>query len=228
MPNDEGKITFIDLYNKITGQAWSMFDGEVEDKEEFETTVTTSIQKALSALWCSYKFVFRNKKSKITTRAGISEYNRPNGNIIRKTVGGKNVYGIKIDKNFLNYAPDYEILEEKSGKPEAFFIQNDKICLYPTPDKAYTVNVEYLTFNAACDSEGTEKANLKEETDYINIDERYADLFENTLMPLAMTYLIASDTDENFSQYKAQYENAYKNLIEMCKGADIEKTIGWR
>lgn len=221
-------LTLLDLYNRITGQAWSMFDSEVEDKEEFETSVTTSIQKALSALWCSYKFVFRNKKYKFKTRSGVSEYSRPNGNIIQKTIRGSKVYGIKCGKKFLLYEPDYEVLEDKTGEPEAFFIQYDKICLYPTPDKSYDIEVEYITFDAACDEDGETKANLVEETDYINIEERYEDLFEKALMPLAMTYLIASESDENFSQYKEQYERAYKNLIDFCRGADIDKRIGWR
>lgn len=221
-------ITFLDIYNKITGQAWSMFDSEVEDKDEFETTVTTSIQKALSALWNSYKFTFRDKKYTLKTVAGKAEYSRPNGNIVKKTVGGRSVYGIRYGKNFLSYNPDYEILEEKEGEPESFCMLNDKICIYPTPDKVYDLNVEYLSFEAACDKDGNTKFNLEEDTDYINIEEQYEDLFEKALMPLAMTYLIASETDENFSQYYAQYETAYKNLIEYCRGADIDKTYGWK
>ena len=48
------------------------------------------------------------------------------------------------------------------------------------------------------------------------------------LMPLAMVYAIASETDENHSGYKRQYDEAYKNLIEFSRGIDIEKRIGWR
>lgn len=221
-------ITFLDIYNKITGQAWSMFDSEVEDKEEFETNVTTSIQKALSALWCSFNFVFREKSYTLKTVAGKSEYNRPRGNIIKKTVGGRNVYSMKYGKKFLPYERDYEILEDKTGEPESFALLNDKICIYPTPDAAYDIKVDYLTFEAACNADGDTKFNLEEDDDYINISEDYEDLFEKCLMPLAMTYLIASDTDENFSQYHKQYETAYKNLIDFCRGADIDKTIGWK
>ncbi|DAB04745.1 TPA: hypothetical protein CPT89_01050 [Candidatus Gastranaerophilales bacterium HUM_11] len=221
-------ITFLNLYNEITGQAWSMFDSEVDDKEEFETSVTTSIQKALSALWCSYKFAFRYKKYKFKTKKGVSEYSRPNGNIVQKTIRGSKVYGIKYNKNFLGYEPDYEVLEEKEGEPERFFIQYDKICLYPVPDDAYDIEVKYIAFDAACNEDGETKANLEDETDYINIDEQYEDLFKMALMPLTMTYLIASESDENYSQYKEQYEKAYKNLIDFCKGAEIDKRIGWR
>ena len=40
-------IKYIDLYNDVTGQPWSMFDGDVESEDEFESTVKLSIQKAL-------------------------------------------------------------------------------------------------------------------------------------------------------------------------------------
>lgn len=221
-------ITLIDLYNKVTGQAWSMFDGEIEDADEFESSVTSSIQKALSALWCSYKFPFRNKTLTISTVSGTSNYDTPNGNIAEKTINGSKVYGVKIGNSFLKYEPDYETLETKSGKPEKFYVKNDKIYLYPTPDDVYSVDVEYWSFFAACTTAGVSKANLVDDTDYIDIPDKYLDLFLNALMPLTMVYAIASDTDENTSGYQRQYEKAYKNLIEFTRGIEIDKRIGWR
>lgn len=221
-------ITLIDLYNDITGQAWSMFDGDVEAQDEFESSVTSSIQKALSAIWCSYKFPFRNKTQTIKTKKGVATYTTPNGNIAQKTINNKKVYSIKIGKEYLQYEPNYELLEDKEGKPEKFYYKNDNLYLYPTPDDSYTVEVEYWTIFAACDEDGTSKATLEEENDYIDIPEKYEHLFKMALMPLAMVYAIASETDENNSGYQKQYDNAYKNLIEFSRGIDIEKRIGWR
>lgn len=221
-------ITLIDLYNDITGQAWSMFDGDVEAQDEFESSVTSSIQKALSAIWCSYKFPFRNKTQIIKTKKGVATYSTPNGNIAQKTINNKKVYSIKIGKEYLQYEPNYELLEDKEGKPEKFYYKNDNLYLYPTPDDNYTVEVEYWTIFAACDEDGTSKATLEEENDYIDIPEKYEHLFKMALMPLAMVYAIASETDENNSGYQKQYDNAYKNLIEFSRGIDIEKRIGWR
>lgn len=222
-------ITFIDLYNDITGQAWSMFDGEVEDKEEFETTVTTSIQKALSMLWNTYQFPFRNKTKKFTTKNGKVDYNCPNGNIVTKTVDGKTVFAINCNRKYLEFVDDVEVLEEKTGEPKQFSIKNDKIYLYPTPDDTYTVSVDYLDMFCAIDgAEGTAKANLKEDEDYLNIPEKYEDVFRNTILPLAMTYLIASETDENYSAYWRQFQLALDVLLECTLGINKDKTIGWR
>lgn len=220
-------ITFIDLYNKMTGQAWSMFDGEVESMDEFETSVTTSIQKALNTLWCSYKFPFRNKTQKINVRSGIQTYSTPNGNIAQKIVNGRKVYGIKIGKNYLGYESDYETLEDKAGVPVSFFIKNDKIHLYPVPDDNFVMEVEYWTTFCACDEDGESKATLEADTDYIDIPEKYEHLFEAALLPLCMVYAIASEADENYSGYQKQYDEAYKILCDYARGVELDKKIGW-
>ena len=221
-------ITYLDLYNDMTGQAWSMFDGEAESMDDFETSVTTSIQKALNTLWCSYKFPFRNKTKTFQTRSGRAYYSTPDGNIAQKTVNSKRVYGVKIGSGFLDYEPDYETLDEDTGTPESFYVKNDKLYLYPTPDGIYKVSVEYWTIMPACDEEGNAKATLEDEGDYINIDEKYEYLFKAALLPLCMVYAIADDSDENHSGYKRQYDDAYKILIEFTRGLEVDKRIGWR
>ncbi|MCM1296183.1 MAG: hypothetical protein NC311_11635 [Muribaculaceae bacterium] len=220
-------ITYIDLYNEMTGQAWSMFDGEVEAVDEFETSVTTSIQKALNTLWNSYKFPFREKTKNIRIKGGNNIYSTPSGNIIKKSINGKKRYLVKIDKTYLEYDDSIELLEDEAGTPEKFTIKNDKIYLYPIPDKNYTLEVEYWSIFSACDENGTSKATLEEEKDYIDISEKYENLFKMALLPLCMMYAISSETDEYYSGYKKQYEDAYKILIEYTKSIDKEKRIGW-
>lgn len=212
-------LTFIDLYNDITGQAWSMFDSETENKEEFEKSVTTSIQKALTHLWFEYEYEFRKKYKKLTTRVNKIDYALPFGQI-----DNKDVY---CENETLCYLANNKGLEDKIGKPEYFYIIKNKICLYPVPDNVYIIDVGYLSMLPACDKFGEEKANLIEETDYINIDETYEDLFKNTLLPLAMMYLIASESDENYSAYQWQYENALKKLKKNTSVVKKERVIGW-
>lgn len=222
-------IKFIDLYNKITGQAWSMFDGEIESEEEFETTVTTSIQKALTSLYCNYKFPFRYKTYTIKTRANKNKYNTPDGNITTTTYKGETVFDIKCNGNYLEYDPNIEILENVTGVPTKFFIKNDNIVVFPIPDDSYTIEVEYLNILPAIDGETEEqKGTLEKEEDYIDLPEKYDILFKNTLLPFAMTYLIASETDENYSAYMKQYLLALDILLEYTKAISLDKIIGWK
>ena len=218
-------LTLIDLYNDITGQAWSMFDGDVEAQDEFEKSVTSSIQKALNELWCSYKFPFRNKTMSFRTRSGVFSYSAPNGNIATEMVKGKREYCVRIGKKYLEYEPDYKTLEEKEGEPEKFYYHNDKLYLYPTPDATYKVDVDYWALFSACNKEEESKATLELEDDYIDIPEKYEHVFKMALLPLAMTVAIANETDENYSGYYKQYEKAYKILIDFCRGLDTEKRM---
>ena len=220
-------ITYIDLYNDMTGQAWSMFDGDVEAVDEFEKSVTTSIQKALNNLWCSFAFPFREKTLTFKTKNGVAAYNTPNGNIIKKSINGKSTYLIRIGNEYLEQKQDYEISEEASGKPEYFYLKNDKIYLYPTPDDNYTVNVDYLTIFTSKARNGISKLTLENADDYIDIPPKYDMLFKSALLPFAMTYAIASETDENYSGYMQQYRDAYKTLIDETKGMEKDKVIGW-
>lgn len=222
------KLTYIDLYNEVTGQAWSMFDGDVEAQDEFEKSVTTSMQKALSALWCSYKFPFRLKELTLETESGVSSYKKPHGNISQFIVDRSRVYGVRIGGTYLNLEKNYRTLEEKSGKPTSFYIKNDKLYLYPTPDAAYEVNIEYWSMFAACDSEGNEKATFTEEDDYIDIPEEYNEIFKNAFITKCMVIAIANHQDENFSGYKEQFDEAYKILVDYVRGVETDKTIGWR
>ena len=215
-------LTYLDIYNEVSAQAWSMFDTDAENKEDFETAMSTSIQKALSEVWHSYPYPFRIKKQKIKTRAGKANYAAPNGNIITKSFNGSEVYSIRIGKDYLTYNEDY-IEGTETGTPTSFYIDDNYIYLDPIPDDAYDVVIEYLTLVVGFDSDENEIYTLQNETDYLDIPEKYETLFKNVLITKAMVYVIASPEDENYPGYQQQYEEAYRILIDYCNGIEIKK-----
>ena len=220
-------LTFLDIYNEVAGQAWSMYDGDAESVDEMESALKSSINKALSEIWCSYPFPFRIKTMTIATREGVNEYETPNGNILKKTVSGTQVYSIRIGTDYLEYLDDYETFEVKSDKPTGFYISNENIYLYPTPDSVYTVTIEYLTLAIGEDDFGTAIYSLQKEEDAINIPEKYENIFKNVLITKSMLYAIASETDENYSGYKEQYDKAYKILLNYTSGLEKERRVYW-
>lgn len=220
-------LTFLDIYNEVAGQAWSMYDGDAESVDEMESALKSSINKALSEIWCSYPFPFRIKTLTIATREGGNEYETPNGNILKKTVSGTQVYSIRIGTDYLEYLDDYETFEVKSGKPTGFYISNENIYLYPTPDNVYTVTIEYLTLAIGEDDFGSAIYSLQKEEDAINIPEKYENIFKNVLITKSMLYAIASETDENYSGYKEQYDKAYKILLNYTSGLEKERRVYW-
>ena len=220
-------ITFLDLYNECAGQPWSMFDNDAESADDFESSMRISINKAVSYLWNYQPWNFRINTSKITTKANKAGYALPEGIIINKVINGENTYGVRYGKTYLTYASDYEILDEKEGEPEQFYIEGDTLYIYPTHNKAYTIKLKYLNQSYALDSDDNEIYELKEDSDYLNIPEKYETIFKNCVISLAMIYAIADESDENHSGYVKQYEDALAVLIDYCKNGTIDKNIVW-
>ena len=221
-------IKFIDLYNEVAQQAWSMYDSDVTEKDEFESALKSSIQKALSEIWCSYNFPFRLKTQKIKPKPNKAEYELPNGKIFIKTINGREKYSIKCGPVFLDYLDNYETLDPddtETGECEYFFIKGDKLYLYPTPDDVYTVQIEYYTLVVGENKDEEDIYTLEDEDDTLNIPEKYEVLFKNALETLALAYSIADTTDENYEQYMIQHKRAYKLLTDYCSGIEYQKRI---
>ena len=99
--------------------------------------------------------------------------------------------------------------------------------LYPTPDKEYTVEIEYQTLQMGKNADDEPIFELVNEDDVIDIPAKYETVFKNALITLSMVYGIADESDENYSSYHRQYRNAYKTLIRYSKGIDKENRITW-
>lgn len=220
-------LTLLDIYNECAGQPWSMFDNDAISKEDFESAMKISINKALSYLWNYQDWSFRFAKKTTRTKPNIAEYSLPNGTLIRKTIDGTERYGIKYEGNYLAYEPSYELLDEETGEPESFYISGDKYYIYPTPDASYVINLSYLKLTSVLSEKDEPKYELEEDTDYIDIPEKYEVIFKNCLISLSMMYAIAEETDENYSAYRKQYEDALMVLMKYCKDTITNKNIVW-
>ena len=220
-------LQFLDIYNECAGQPWSMFDADAESIDDLESALKISINKAVSFLWNYQPWSFRVYETNIRTKTGKADYTIPDGIILKKTINGAEKHFVKYNGKFLEYISDYEVLDEQYGEPRGFYVDGETLYLYPTPDKPYTIDVKYLLFPYGLNADEDEIYELKEEDDYINIPEKYETLFKNCLISLAMLYAIADETDENYSGYKQQYEDALDVLIEYCRNGVVDRNIVW-
>lgn len=220
-------LTFLDLYNECAGQPWSMFDADAENEEDLESALKTSINKAISFLWNYQPWSFRVNRTSIKTKANKANYTIPNGIILKKSMKNVDKYAVTYGNEFLDYLQDYEILEDEIGEPKGFYIDGEDLYIYPTPDNAYTINIRYLLLPYGLSAEDDEIYELNEEDDYINIPEKYEVLFKNCLISLAMMYAIADESDENYSGYKKQYEDALDTLTKYCRNSVVDRYIVW-
>ena len=218
-------LTLLNIYNSVASQAWSMFDDEVDSKSEFENVLLSSINKALSDLWCSTDFSFRRRTEEIILMEDSNEYDLPDGNLVSNNVNGKKGFIVSINGENLEYLENKPTDLSKKGKPTSFFIENDYIYFYPTPDKVYEVSLDYYTLAVGLDVKGNPIYALKEESDFIDIPQKLEELFKNALITKTMLYSIASDNDENYSNYKRQFETAYKLLLKYSAGKSPERKV---
>ena len=220
-------INFLDLYNDVASQPWSMFDSGATVKEDFEPALVSSINKAIIDIWYSYPFSFRIKKYGFSTMANYQSYELPNGNILNESSIEDNLFAVKRDNSYLNYNPDISENEEKFGTPTEFYIEDDKIVLYPIPDKRYHVSIKYLTLSIGFDKDDNEIFYLENTTDYIDIPQKYESLFKNTILAKALVDSIASVNDENYAGYRLQFDKAYKLLIKVSNPVKKSMSISF-
>ena len=215
-------ITLLDLYNTAATQEWSMYDNDATSGDEFEKSLVLALNKALQEILYSYEFNFRNRTHILFTIPRINTYDLPNG-MIKKNLEGD--YCVKLGTKFLKRIETPEKLDEKSGIPEGFYLNNDKIYFYPTPNEQSIVTIDYITLCIGENKDGEEIFTLKEDDDVVFVPTHLEELLKNAVISRAMLNSIASESDENFSAYKKQSETAYRLLVKYAKGVDGEKKI---
>ena len=218
-------ITLLDLYNMVASQSWSMFDNDAENKNDFNPALLSAINKALVEIWCSYPFPFRRKEITITTQTALNEYNLPDGIIEQKITKSGEKYAVKTGRNFLDFIEYPEDLEFVAGKPEGFFINNDKLSFYPVPDGVYNIKICYHTFSVGIDSSLQPIYALVDADDVIVIPDEYKQLFLNALCAKSMMYALTSPRDENYAGYAILFEKAYKLLIRAVGGRKKNRKV---
>lgn len=218
-------LTLLDLYNECASQPWSMYDAEAESIDDLEGALKISINKALSHIWNLHDWSFRYTDMKLNMTKGRKSYSTPDGIIAETVIDKKTKHCVKYNKKFLDYVDDYEVKEEKAGEPEGFYKKGEQLYFYPTPDQSYQVEITYLLMPYGLDEEGAYVYELKNEDDYVNIPEKYEAMFKNCLISLAMMYAIAEETDENYSSYERQYNDALMVLMDYCKDSIEDKRV---
>lgn len=214
-------ITLLDLYNTAASQEWAMYDNDAESQAELEESLIIDLNKALMEIIYSYPFNFRERTHVLFTQSRFNSYDVPKGLILKDDCGN---YRVRINSNLLKRLENLPI-DDKMGIPEFFYIQGDKIILYPTPCERYIVTIDYLTLAIGENAEGEDVYALKNQDDSLLVPEHLEELLKNAVISRAMLNSIASENDENYSAYKKQSETAYKLLVKYSKGAGVEKSM---
>ncbi|MBE7711367.1 MAG: hypothetical protein E7Z92_04425 [Cyanobacteria bacterium SIG31] len=215
-------ITLLDLYNATASQEWAMYDNDALSDAEFEDSLVLALNKAILDIYASYDFPFRERTHLILTFPKMDAYDLPSGLIKRD---GKGRHLVKYNSKILNHIENSSELEMKLGVPEGFYIQNDKIVLYPVPIEKGMVTIDYMTLTIGETQSGEEIYSLKNDTDILSVPVHLEELMKEAIITRTMLKTIASETDENYSAYLKQADRAYKLLVKYAKGVRLDKSV---
>lgn len=200
---------------------WSIIDPEPTSFDEIEFHTKQAIQQAHAAIWGLDDWFFRVVKEIKTIPSGQNHINAPAGSIVNIKADGANSY-LRHEEN-----PDFPA--ETSGAVKSFWVEADsdgnRLMFRPVPETDTDVQIRYLTLLKARAADGTPKANLELEDDYINIPPEWEEPYLNALKNKAMVYLIVDNTDENWLPYKEQFEEQYQVALTALRGVKSETFI---
>lgn len=207
--------TYYDIIKDVSNLRWSIVDPEPESFAEVQKAVKLAIPQAHSYIWGLSDFPFKSKKEAINLTLGQTSVLAPKGQIISLHIEG--------NKSFLTpiQVEEVDLLEPKRGTPQYYWIeftdQGATINLYPQPDKPMILVARFETNQKAKNVNGELKANLTDINDTLNLpqDETIEDLYLHCLYTKAMEYLIADATDENYAPYQKEFDEAYRNLLNL-------------
>ena len=117
-------LTLLDLYNSTASQEWAMYDNDAVSDSEFEASLVIALNKAITDIYSSFEFPFRERTHIILTIPKVSGYDMPAG-LIKKDSSGN--YQVKYNSAMIKLIEDPFRLDDKLGIPEGFYIKNDKI-----------------------------------------------------------------------------------------------------
>lgn len=194
----------------------SMIDPEdIADTSSEEFISLRRIQQGCHSELCNRKdFPFKEHNKTIKTKVGQSEYANPDGTIVSLWVKG-NTKKMTYDKNI-------RLLREASGNPTTYGVNsNDKIVLYPTPDKVYEVDVTYNSTKNVIDTEGNYSYTITIGST-LDIPERVQHLYFDALEYRVLFEYMRKVTNPRLDETEQLFEAKWQAFLDASRTVDSE------
>lgn len=194
----------------------SMIDPEdIADTSSEEFTSLRRIQQGCHSELCNRKdFPFKEHNKTIKTKVGQSEYANPDGTIVSLWVKG-NTKKMTYDKNI-------RLLREANGNPTTYGVNsNDKIVLYPTPDKVYEVDITYNSTKNVIDTEGNYSYTITIGST-LDIPERVQHLYFDALEYRVLFEYMRKVTNPRLDETKQLFEAKWQAFLDASRTVDSE------
>lgn len=194
----------------------SMIDPEdIADTSSEEFTSLRRIQQGCHSELCNRKdFPFKEHNKTIKTKVGQSEYANPDGTIVSLWVKG-NTKKMTYDKNI-------RLLRESNGNPTTYGVNsNDKIVLYPTPDKVYEVDVTYNSTKNVIDTDGNYSYTITVGST-LDMPERVQHLYFDALEYRVLFEYMRKVTNPRLDETEQLFESKWQAFLDASRTVDSE------
>lgn len=194
----------------------SMIDPEdISDTSSEEFISLRRIQQGCHSELCNRKdFPFKEHNKTIKTKVGQSEYANPDGTIVSLWVKG-NTKKMTYDKNI-------RLLREANGNPTTYGVNsNDKIVLYPTPDKVYEIDVTYNSTKNVIDTEGNYSYTITIGST-LDIPERVQHLYFDALEYRVLFEYMRKATNPRLEETEGLFEDKWQAFLDASRTVDSE------
>ena len=201
---------YLDLCNEVINLMSYLPAKKMEDLDTPEgRLIKQKMNELLREICCGEHdtWKFRERKKRIYMAEGKQDYKLPEGHIIYIRPEDK------TNRPPLIYSMDYMYLPNSTkGTPMYYWIYEDKIKVFPTPNKnaqgdVYIIN--YLTDKFAVDQYGEYKDVMEEATDEPIIPEMYRSL----LVYGVVRDFRASRNDSKSEFYRKKYISLYNKML---------------
>ena len=194
----------------------SMIDPEdIADTTSEEFTSLRRIQQGCHSELCNRKdFPFKEHNKTIKTKIGQSEYANLDGTIVSLWVKG-NTKKMTYDKNI-------RLLREANGNPTTYGVNsNDKIVLYPTPDKVYEVDITYNSTKNVIDTDGNYSYTITVGST-LDMPERVQHLYFDALEYRVLFEYMRKETNPRLKETEGLFEDKWQAFLDASRTVDSE------
>lgn len=194
----------------------SMIDPEdIADTSSEEFISLRRIQQGCHSELCNRKdFPFKEHNKTIKTKIGQSEYANPDGTIVSLWVKG-NTRKMTYDKNI-------RLLRKANGNPTTYGVNsNDKIVLYPTPDKVYEVDITYNSTKNVIDTDGNYSYTITIGST-LDMPERVQHLYFDALEYRVLFEYMRKVTNPRLDETEKLFESKWQAFLDASRTVDSE------
>ena len=162
-------------------------------------------------------FPFSKYTKVIQLSKGTNTYTMPEGRIVKvRITDGSNISELKYDN-------DLSMHTQTSGKPNLFTVtyNPNKIKLYPTPDKTYTVSIDYISTKNVILTSGEYSYNI-EVGSTLRMPEQYQHLYFDALEYYVLAENLRKVTSTRYAPTLEIFNEKWKVFLRGCTTVEAD------